>query len=244
MKNTDIEYKTFKMKVKDIDKEKNIVVGYASAYGNVDHGGDIIQKGAFNKSIQENGPNGRDRILYLENHKMSEEPLGKVIKFEEDEYGLKFYAKIADTEKGRTWMSLIKGGVITENSIGFNTVKADYDEKGNRVIKEGMLWEVSAVNIAMNEKAIIMDAKGMVDQDKLEEELKKYDALSDLVRKGNLNEEMTYHIASQIKQLKYVLKSVITQPTEEVTEPTMQEEVVDEAKTLEDIAGEILKGIN
>ena len=50
--------------VKDVDTVKGIVTGYFSSFGNKDSDGDIIQKGAYTKSINENF----DRIKHLLDH--------------------------------------------------------------------------------------------------------------------------------------------------------------------------------
>ncbi len=41
--------------ISDIDEDKNIVKGYGSYFDNVDSDKDIIRKGAYQKTIQENG---------------------------------------------------------------------------------------------------------------------------------------------------------------------------------------------
>ena len=50
----------------DADDKAGIVKGYGSVFGNVDSDGDIITKGAYTKTIKENG----ERVRYLYQHNM------------------------------------------------------------------------------------------------------------------------------------------------------------------------------
>ena len=57
-----IIYKTSPIgELKDIDEKSGIVKGYGSIFGNIDSDGDIISKGAYTKTIKENG----DRVYFL-----------------------------------------------------------------------------------------------------------------------------------------------------------------------------------
>ena len=56
----------------DIDEKASLVKGYGSVFGNKDSDGDIIMRGAYRKTLQENG----DRVKYLYQHDM-DKPLGK-----------------------------------------------------------------------------------------------------------------------------------------------------------------------
>jgi len=48
-----MQFKTFPLEIKDVDTQGTIR-GYASTFGNVDLGLDIVDKGAFKKSLKEN----------------------------------------------------------------------------------------------------------------------------------------------------------------------------------------------
>mgnify|MGYP003980188557 FL=1 len=68
-------YKTSPIgEIKDIDEKSGTVKGYGSVFGNVDSDGDIITKGAYTKTIKENG----ERVKYLYQHQM-DKPLGKMV---------------------------------------------------------------------------------------------------------------------------------------------------------------------
>jgi len=193
----------------DFDEKNNIVKGYGSYFDNKDSDMDIIRKGAYQKTIQENG----NRVKYLYQHDMMQ-PIGKMSELYEDDKGLVFTAEIPKTQLGNDVIELMKAGVITENSVGIMPIikenKGDYRE-----IKEVKLYEISAVTLAANDQAKILDVKGMVNIDKV---YKRYDNICKLLRKGNISDDMGYALESEILKLKTYFMNA-TQPVEETTEP-------------------------
>lgn len=153
------EYKSFKFELESAD-ESGEFSGYAAVFGNKDSGGDIIEKGAFSKTIREDF----DRIKILSQHTDCELPIGKPLELREDDKGLFIRGKISDTAKGRDIQTLMKDGVLNELSIGYDAVEFDYDsEQGVRRLKEIKLWEVSIVTWAMNDQAKIDEVKSLVE---------------------------------------------------------------------------------
>ena len=148
-----MEYKSFNFEVKSTDE--NMFEGYASVFRNVDSYGDVIEKGAFAKTIQERG--SRIKVLYQHDPFT---PIGKAIHLEEDNHGLYVKAKISQTDEGKKAMTLIRDGVIDQLSIGYTVVKDDYDtENGIRYLKELKLYEFSPVTFAANDQAVITGVK-------------------------------------------------------------------------------------
>lgn len=205
-------YKTSPLgELKDADDKSGIVKGYGSVFGNIDSDGDIINKGAYTKTISENG----NRVKYLYQHDM-DKPLGKMINLYEDEKGLVFEAQIPKTTLGKDVMELMKAGVITENSVGILPIKKEMVE-GNRHINEVKLYEISAVTLAANDQATMLDVKGNFDKDKV---LKRYDSIAKLLRKGDITDDLGYALEAEILKLKSLFNTLSTQPTDiEVTEP-------------------------
>lgn len=203
----------------DADEKAGIVKGYGSVFGNVDSDGDIINKGAYTKTLEENG----NRVKYLYQHDM-DKPLGKMNNLYEDEKGLVFEAEIPKTRLGKDVIELMKSGVITENSVGIIPVKKDMVE-GYRHINEVRLFEISAVTLAANDQAMILDVKGNVNRDKV---LKRYDNIAKLLRKGEISDELGYALESEIYKLKSLFDSLSTQPIDEITEP--QEESIEKSE--------------
>lgn len=195
--------------IADIDEKMGIVKGYGSYFGNKDSDGDVIAKGAYQKTIQENG----ERVRYLWQHKM-DKPIGKIKEMYEDDKGLMFVAEIPKTTLGNDALELMKAGIVTENSVGIlpiqKQMKDDYRE-----ITEVKLYEISAVTLAANDQAKILDVKGKVD---IENEFKRFDALAKLIRKGNISDDMGYAIESELLKLKSLFID-FTKPTDEVTLP-------------------------
>ncbi len=108
---------------KDADVKKGIVTGYFSKFDNVDSDGDIIRKGAFKKTIAEQGPGStQPRIKHLMNHNVSQ-PLGKIMDLKEDATGLAYESQIGTHSLGQDFIKMVESGLITEHSIGFRTIK-------------------------------------------------------------------------------------------------------------------------
>jgi HK97 family phage prohead protease len=195
--------------IADIDEKMGIVKGYGSYFGNKDSDGDVIAKGAYQKTIKENG----ERVRYLWQHKM-DKPIGKIKEMYEDDKGLMFVAEIPKTTLGNDALELMKAGIVTENSVGIlpiqKQMKDDYRE-----ITEVKLYEISAVTLAANDQAKILDVKGKMN---IENEFKRFDALAKLIRKGKISDEMGYAIEAEILKLKSFFID-FTQPTDEFTLP-------------------------
>ena len=208
--------------VYDIDEKNNLVKGYGSYFDNKDSDMDIIRRGAYNKTIQENGT----RVKYLYQHDMMQ-PIGKMNELYEDDKGLVFVAEVPKTQLGNDVIELMKAGVITENSVGIMPIvkenKGDYRE-----IREVKLYEISAVTLAANDQAKILDVKGITNMDQV---YKRYDNICKLLRKGNISDDMGYALESEILKLKtYFINA--TQPVEETTEPVEKSREVDIYKYL------------
>lgn len=156
VKSTKTERKTISFKTQDFDEEEGIFSGYAAVYGNVDSGGDVIEPGAFTKTIAE----GWERVKILALHNDCWLPIGRPLELREDSNGLFIKAKISDTSMGRDIKVLLRDGVLNELSIGYDPVVFDYEsETGIRHLREIKLWEVSVVTWAMNPEATISDYK-------------------------------------------------------------------------------------
>lgn len=136
--------------VKDVDAKQGIIKAYFAVFGNVDSDNDIIEPGAFAKSIRERGPQGTNRIKHLKFHDTRLAP-GVPTELGEDEFGGWFISQLAKNSQGE-FSTLAKdtlieyeAGVITEHSHGFEVLQHDIDEAGINHIKESRLWEVSTL---------------------------------------------------------------------------------------------------
>ena len=219
----DFIYKAAPMgELSDYDEKNSIVKGYGSYFDNMDSDKDVIRKGAYQKTITENGY----RVKYLYQHNMMQ-PIGKMKELYEDDKGLMFVAEIPKTSLGKDVIELMKAGVITENSVGILPIVKE-DRGDYRELKEVKLFEVSAVTLAANDQAKIMDVKGSTN---IEEIYKRYDNLCKLIRKGNISDEMGFAIESELYKLKSLFINA-TQPIEEITEPVEEKQEFDVYKYL------------
>lgn len=151
------ELKTIQFKTETFNEEEGIFSGYGAVFGNVDSGGDIIEHGAFTKTLAK----GWERVKILALHNDGILPIGKPIELREDENGLYLKAKISDTTTGRDVKTLIKDGVLSELSIGYEPAVFEFDENQIRHLREVELFEISVVTWAMNAQALITDYKSL-----------------------------------------------------------------------------------
>ena len=151
------EYKKMQFKLDSHNEEEGIFSGYGAVFSNVDTGGDIIEPGAFTKTLAE----GWERVKILALHNDCWLPIGRPIELREDANGLYLSAKVSDTSMGKDIKVLLKDGVLNELSIGYDPVVFDYDAEGIRHLREIKLWEVSVVTWAMNPEAKITGYKSM-----------------------------------------------------------------------------------
>ncbi len=150
-----METKDFMFDIKSVE-DNGIVEGYAAVFGNKDLGDDIIDPGAFKKTINE-----RKNVPLLWYHQPPE-VLGLVFEMEEDNKGLKSRSQInLDTQLGREKFSLIRQGAIKGMSIGFEAIKETWDGTVRR-LKEIKLWEISLVTFPMNPLAQVTGIKAVV----------------------------------------------------------------------------------
>lgn len=157
-----MEYKSRPAELK-IAEDGLTIVGYASTFGGEpDSYGDIVDRGAFKKTIKERFPKGSIKMLW-----QHREPLGMPVELTEDSRGLHFEAKITDTQFGRDCLAYIKDGVVNTMSIGYSTIKHEIDDGGDdevRHLKEVKLFEISPVTFPANENATITGVKELIDR--------------------------------------------------------------------------------
>ena len=142
------------------DKNYGTFEGYGSVFGNRDLGNDVIEKGAFKKSLRKRTNKG---VKLLYQHK-SDMPIGVFDEIKEDDHGLYIKGRLAlKTQAGAEAYELLKMGALDGLSIGFrvNPKEVSYDKRGNkRIIKEVDLMEVSLVTFPMNPQATVRSIKG------------------------------------------------------------------------------------
>ena len=144
-----VEFKDADVSMADME-----FAGYASTWDK-DEVDDIIEPGAYKRTIQQRGPQGANKIKVLYQHS---DPIGVPVEMSEDERGLYTRSRVSNTAQGRDVMQLMKDGVISAMSVGFAIPegKADLeDDQWTRHIREVKLFEYSAVAFPANEEAVI-----------------------------------------------------------------------------------------
>ncbi len=134
------------------------ISGYASFFGDVDQGGDLVQAGAYAASLKAVAAAGRS-IKMLWQHDPAQ-PIGIWDEVREDARGLWVKGRILSAvARGREAAALIEAGAIDGLSIGYRTIKSSKNTKGQRLLSELELWEVSLVTFPMLPSARV-GAKG------------------------------------------------------------------------------------
>jgi len=154
------EIKSFPFKL-DALNDAGEFSGYASTFGAVDLGGDVVEKGAYKKTLKES----LGRIPILDHHDPTRQ-IGWNVQAHEDERGL-FVRGLLDlnVSAARERQSLMKMaqsiGGRTGLSIGFRTVKEEPDRKRPNIrrLKEIQLIEYSVVTFPMNPQAGVVSVK-------------------------------------------------------------------------------------
>lgn len=163
------------VKVYTDDDDERKFVGYASTFGNEDRVGDVVEKGAFNKSLNRHTREKTMPAMLL--HHDLHRPIGRWTTMSEDEKGLYVEGTLTkgvrDADEA---YALLQDGAINSMSIGYYVNDEEWDSKArvNR-LKEIELHEVSLVTIPANSLATITsvkDADGEVNVRDLERALR------------------------------------------------------------------------
>ena len=196
-----------KMQIKKLDTEAGVFVGLASTFGgSPDAYGDVIEKGAFTKTIKENGYGGNG-IKMLWQHQISE-PIGVWETVIETEKGLEVVGKIATgASKGRDVYELLKVGAVNTLSIGYNEVDVEKKE-GFNLIKSVDLFEISLVTFPANSRATINQVKAVLESD--DSDTVNIRGLEKLLRDANgFSREAAKYVIHKLKEGNFQNREVL-----------------------------------
>lgn len=149
------------MSVKMLDAEGEFE-GYASVFGDVDQGNDVVVKGAFKKSLRD--IKKQKRLIPMLWQHDQREPIGVYKNIEEDEKGLKVHGVInlnAGALEKRAYEHL-KAGALGGMSIGYRMLPGTYEyDETERVtrLKVIDLREISLVTMPMLLSARVTSVK-------------------------------------------------------------------------------------
>ncbi|HRE45346.1 MAG TPA: HK97 family phage prohead protease [Terricaulis sp.] len=103
------------------------IEAYASIFGELDQGGDIVVKGAFKKSLIERRKQDRWDIPMFFGHAHASVPIGVWTDFREDSKGLKCKGRlIFEVPEAKQVRAVILAGGGMGVSIGYKTIKRSY----------------------------------------------------------------------------------------------------------------------
>jgi uncharacterized protein len=144
--------KDFHFEIKAV-AEDGTFTGLLSTYGNVDLGGDVVNKGAFTKTLKENGSS----VPMLWQHD-EKQPIGMMELTDSDE-GLQCKGTLAlEVPQAQTAYALMKRKIVKGLSIGYDAIKSPVKD-GVRQLNEIRLYEGSIVTFGMNTSALIASVK-------------------------------------------------------------------------------------
>lgn len=161
-----MERKTLKLEIKGLE-EPGTFTGYVAVTGNKDLGGDIIEPGAFSKTLKDHD----GKVILLDGHDSwsGHSRLG-LLHLSEDGKGLKVDKGVLNLDKPSAQEAYADLKFYHENglplgmSIGYDPIQKSYETAKDgttiRRIKEIALWEGSLVTFPMNPKARVTGVKG------------------------------------------------------------------------------------
>lgn len=147
--------------IKEVSEE-GIFEGYASIFGNVDLGGDVVVQGAFAESLKNNKQANRIIPMLWQHDRF--EPIGAWLEIREDKKGLFVRGELMKvTERARGAYELLKKKALGGLSIGFQVAAGgaadDEQSHGVRKLFKLNLREISLVTMPMNEEAVVTAVK-------------------------------------------------------------------------------------
>jgi HK97 family phage prohead protease len=176
--------------VQDVSEKEGIVKFAFAHFGSLDSDGDIIEKGAYQKTVAESGPSGKDRIYHYKNHDPSV-VVGKPREiYQEGDY-MVMVSQLSKNAAGRDTLIEYQEGIIKEHSQGFYIMKDEQVEKA-RVIKEVKMVEASSLTMwAANENTPVLDLKNATEN------------IEKLLKVGRLSDEYL----SELERLHFLIKN-------------------------------------
>lgn len=151
-----------RFEVKALDESARTFSGLASTWDE-DLGGDIIEQGAFKRSLDAWRSSGKVLpLIDQHNYGSIRSVVGKMTAAKETKQGLETDWSVIEGPDGDEVMRRLKGGYIDSLSIGYEAVKWEIEKPEGadpwnyvRHLKEVKLYEVSLVIWPMNPNALI-----------------------------------------------------------------------------------------
>lgn len=142
------EIKNISDSILDVDTTSRRVKVALSKMGNIDLQNDVIDHGAYSKTLSERGPKAANLIWHLTDHNADfKSAIGKFQDLYTEGDFLIGVTDIPKTTWGNDMLEFYKAGHINQHSIGFKTIKAEEKNESTtyKLIKEVLLYEGSTV---------------------------------------------------------------------------------------------------
>ena len=231
------EIKNVSNSVLDVDDSSRRVKVVISEMGSKDLDNDVIETGAYTKTISERGPKGANLIWHLTDHNPSlKTAVGKFSDVYVEGAKLVGVTDIPNTTWGNDVLEFYKSGHINQHSIGFRTIKREPVNAGKpdeyNLIKEVLLYEGSAVLWGANPNTPTLSVGKAITKEEADAEvLKLQDELSLLTKSlkdGHFTDSAFEMIEMRMGQLseriKNLFASIHTQPVVDTVEPKNEAE--------------------
>lgn len=174
--------KTKEFDVNYKDEGSGSIEGYASTWiRKADSWGDVVAKGAFEKTLAERW-NGGKGIPFIWSHQIDNlKSFIGTAEADEDDKGLHFVATFDDTEEAQKVRQLYKDGRLRKFSFAYDVKDAGMVTLDDGVdayeLREVDLYEISAVTVPANDDAGVVDVKSgrrnsKADEGKLKQAIK------------------------------------------------------------------------
>lgn len=174
--------KTKEFDVNYKDEGSGSIEGYASTWiRKADSWGDVVAKGAFEKTLAERW-NGGKGIPFIWSHQIDNlKSFIGTAEADEDDKGLHFVATFDDTEEAQKVRQLYKDGRLRKFSFAYDVKDAGIVTLDDGVeayeLRELDLYEISAVTVPANDDAGVVDVKSgrrnsKADEGKLKQAIK------------------------------------------------------------------------
>lgn len=210
-----MEYKNYAASPLDIDTTGRRVKVAVSEMGSKDLDDDIIESGAYNKTMKERGPIGANMIWHLTDHSASlKSAVGKPTEITVEGNKLVFLTPIAKTTWGNDVLEHYGNGNINNHSVGFQSNKSTPGKDGDpRIIHDITLWEGSAVLWGANPNTPTMSVGKSGFKETADELNKELNLLLKSFRDGRYTDDAFELIEIRIKQIQDRLNILVLKNT-------------------------------
>lgn len=188
----------FPLETKSVDEDgPGTFEGYASTFGNVDFGGDVVEAGAFVDSLRKARQQGRVIPMFWDHNPA--DPIGIWNDLAEDGKGLRVKGELlVDSDpQARRIHALLKRKGIGGLSIGYRVppggIEPDEKRPGVQRLVKLDLREVSLVSMPMNVRAKITNVKAILDAGTLPS-VREFE---DFLRESGFSKSLACAIASK-----------------------------------------------